>query len=101
MPFNQVPKQDGVKVFLVRLDPKVSAEAGDFGEAASLPVFLEGLLDEEPPLRRQCAFDLLSDHKNCRFYLKVSRKFSGFHLCDTRRNQASLYFSTVRMWGQP
>ena len=52
---DQVPKQDGLKIFLVGLDPQVAVEAGHLGKAAGLPVFLEGLLDEEPLLRRQSA----------------------------------------------
>ena len=46
------------KILLVGLDPQVSVEAGHLGEAAGLPVFLEGFLDEQPLLRRQRALAL-------------------------------------------
>ncbi len=55
MAFNQIPKQDGVEIFLVGFDPQVAREAGDLREAARLPVFLEGLLNEEPFLCGQSA----------------------------------------------
>gem|GEM_PF-4929517 len=58
MALDQIPKQDGVKVFLVGLDPQVPAKTGCLGETAGLPVFLEGLLNEEPLLRRQSALAL-------------------------------------------
>jgi len=50
-----------VKVFLVGLDPQVPAKAGGLGEATGLPVFLEGLPDEELFFRRKRprAFDFL------------------------------------------
>jgi hypothetical protein len=41
---DQIPEQDGVEIFLMDLDPQVSAEAGDLGKSACLPVFIEGLL---------------------------------------------------------
>ena len=53
MTLDQVPEQDGMKVFLVDLDPQVPVEADDFRESPGFPELLECLLDGKSPLRRE------------------------------------------------
>ena len=46
-PFDQVAKQHGVEVFLMRLDPQTPVKSSHLRKAACFTVFLESLLYEK------------------------------------------------------
>ena len=51
MSLDQIPKQNGTKIFLMNFDSKAPVKTGYFGKTPGFPVFLKRLLYEKPLLR--------------------------------------------------